>query len=115
MLPNFKGKKNEDKAVEYLKESGYIIRERNFRSRFGEIDIIAEDGSNIVIIEVRSKKDTKYGFPEETINQKKIKRIIKTAQIYITARGLENRQIRFDIISIVNNNIFHIKNAFDLD
>ncbi|ACO04655.1 MAG TPA: YraN family protein [Persephonella sp.] len=115
MFSWIKGKEGEDKAVEYLRNSGYRILERNFRSRFGEIDIIAEDNGTIVIVEVRSKGSTGYGYPEESIDHKKVRKIIKTAQFYLLKRDIKGKQVRFDIISIVNNNIFHIKNAFDLD
>ncbi|WP_457623004.1 YraN family protein [Persephonella sp.] len=109
------GKVFEDMAVDHLKNSGYKILERNFQTRYGEIDIIAEKDNQIIIIEVRGKKNTYFGKPEETISRSKIRRILKTTQIYIKSKNLHNRQIRFDIISIVDNNIFHIKNAFDVD
>ncbi|WP_457644226.1 YraN family protein [Persephonella sp.] len=115
MFARKKGKESEDKAVEFLKNAGYRIIERNFRSKFGEIDIIAENDELIVIVEVRSKTCFDYGYPEETVDHKKIKKLIKTTQIYLSRKNLSNKQVRFDIISIVNNNIFHIKNAFDLD
>ncbi|WP_457641601.1 YraN family protein [Persephonella sp.] len=108
------GRENEEKAVNFLKNLGYKILHRNFHSKFGEIDIIAEDGKEIVIIEVRSKRYEIFGSPEETVNRSKIKKIIKTTEYYLMKNNLTNRQIRFDIISIVNNNISHIKNAFDL-
>ena len=110
-----KGKAAEEKAASYLKSLGYKILEKNFHSRFGEIDIIARDGNTLVFVEVRSKSYSSFGTPEETISKSKAKKIIKTAQLYIQIKNPSFEDVRFDIISILHNNISHIKNAFDMD
>ena len=71
------GSKYENKAVEYLKNSGYRIIERNFYCKQGEIDIIARDVKYLVIIEVKYRKDTKKGNPKESVNYHKKNRIIQ--------------------------------------
>jgi putative endonuclease len=109
------GETAEEKAVSYLKSLGYTILERNFFSRFGEIDIIAKDRDTLVIIEVRSKSYKYFGMPEETVDKNKIKKIIKTTQIFLQKRNPDFSDLRFDIISILHNNISHIKNAFDME
>lgn len=82
------GNLGENLALKHLKNKGYKIIERNFRSRFGEIDIIAVDPSTgsgqgvLVFIEVKTRWSEKFGLPEEAITPWKIKRIIKAAQYY---------------------------------
>jgi len=110
-----KGEAAEEKAVSYLKDSGYEILDRNFYTRYGELDIIAKDGDTLVIIEVRSKSNKIFGLPEESITKKKIEKILKTTEVYLYEKKPDYTEIRFDIISILNNNISHIKNAFNMD
>lgn len=109
------GKINEDLAVDYLKKRNYRIVERNFRRKFGEIDIIAKDRDTLVFIEVRSRKDDFFGSPLESIDQKKIRKISRTALSFISKTDQEFSSIRFDVISIVNGEIEHIENAFEVE
>ena len=109
------GRLAEDKAVDLLKKKGYRIIERNFRTKSGEIDIIAEDGNTVVFVEVRFRKNKAFGTPEETIDQKKIKKIILTANRYISMKNLTGKDIRFDVIAVDTEGIRHIIGAFDLD
>lgn len=110
----------ENLAVNYLKSYGYKILERNFKTKFGEIDIIAYDKKDkcIVFVEVRYRHNTSYGLPEETVNNYKQKRIVLSAISYIKSRcdKKTNQNYRFDIVAISGkNNINHIKNAFMID
>lgn len=105
----------EDIAIKYLRENGYVILERNFRTKTGEIDIIASINDIIVFIEVKTRNSDKYGFPYEAVNYKKQQKIIKVAQNYINLRRLNDYQYRFDIIEIFLNSqarVNHIENAF---
>ena len=104
------GNKAEGKAVAFLEKEGYEIIQRNYYSRFGEIDIIARNGSVLVFIEVKYRKDNSYGSPLEAISSYKVKSICKTARYYLKSNDIE---ARFDVISIVGNDIEHIHNAFD--
>lgn len=107
-------------AINYLREIGYVIIDKNFRSRFGEIDIIAKDGDHIAFIEVKSRYDKLFGTPSESVTYYKQLRLYKTAQYYITKKSLHNNFFRFDVIEILflheNNkaNINLIKDAFQL-
>jgi len=106
-------------AVSYLKRQGYGIIDRNYRTRMGEIDIIGEDKGCVCFVEVRSRNNPDYGFPEDTITAAKRRKIEKAALAYIKRFKLTDRPCRFDVISIVNTNnpepgIKLIKNAFDL-
>ncbi len=109
------GKENEELAQKFLENKGYHILDKNFSTRYGEIDIIAKKENILIFIEVRSKSYNHFGKPFETIDKNKIKKILKTAQTYISKENLDNFDIRFDVISIENGKLTHIKSAFDLD
>ncbi|MBR2122388.1 MAG: YraN family protein [Lachnospiraceae bacterium] len=104
----------EDMAVRYLQKLGWRILERNFRSRSGEIDIIAADGRSIVFVEVKFRKSNSSGTPLEAVSLYKQRRISNTALFYLYyARIPEERPCRFDVIGIDGSErITHIKDAF---
>lgn len=110
-----KGIMGESKAVEYLKKKGYTIVERNYRTKVGEIDIIARKGNTLVFIEVKTRSNMNYGFPYEAVNKRKLDKIIKTSLIYIKQKGDKGYQVRYDIIEVFLSNdskINHIENVF---
>lgn len=115
------GTLGEEAAVETLKKRGYKIIERNYRSKFGEIDIIAKDGEYTCFIEVRLRKNDNFGTPAETINEGKRRRIISTAKIYASSKKIYDTPMRFDVVAITavsedgkltNVNAELIKDAF---
>ncbi len=113
------GKKGEEIAASFLRSQGYDIIEKNFRTRHGEIDIIADDGY-ISFIEVRSVNSKAFGLPEQSIDRRKQDQITKTALMYIKLKKLENKNCKFDVVSVedVDSNspkIKLIKNAFELN
>jgi putative endonuclease len=118
----------EDLAVEFLKKKGYTILERNYRKRYGEIDIIAvekRDGisrkegkivESLVFIEVKTRRTAEYGTPLEAIGRGKLRELTRTAQFYkLSHKGLPDL-MRIDAISIVLNHndnksiIEHVEN-----
>jgi putative endonuclease len=115
LKPSEIGKKIEDRAVIYLQNIGMEVIDRNFQTKEGEIDVIALDGKTLVFVEVRFRKKNDYGDPAETIDYKKIKRIIKAANRYLSMKNISYSDIRFDVISVSLDSFEHIKNAFDLD
>jgi len=110
------GRYYENLAVKHLKSCGYKILCQNYRTKFGEIDIVAKDKKDncIVFVEVRYRKNLFFGLPKETINYYKQTRIIKSAMVFIKQYKIENTNLRFDIVSITDNEIEHIKNAFQV-
>ena len=94
------GAQGEKIAVNYLKRKGYRIRERNFRCREGEIDIVAEKGGFLVFVEVRTKRDTSFGTPEESITASKKDKLIALAQIYIESHAGLPSSWRIDVVAI---------------
>ena len=80
------GIKGEEHAIKLLKRAGYKIVERNFRSSFGEIDIIATEGYTLVFIEVKTRSSSAYGSPKEAVNRRKQGKIVKSSIDYIAQR-----------------------------
>ena len=107
-----KGFEYEKKACEFLIKQGLGIIDRNFYSKFGEVDIIADDKGTIVFIEVKYRKNDHFGRPEESVNKKKIKKIKDTAFMYLQINNLYKRNIRFDVVSILGEEITWLRAAF---
>ena len=84
------GKLGEYYADKYISQNGYSILERNYRTKQGEIDIIAKDGNYLAFIEVKTRKSTKFGFPREAVDYYKQNKIRSIAQIYLA----KNRKSR---------------------
>lgn len=103
-------------AIQFLKSEGYTIIGKNFFSKYGEIDIIAEDKNEYVFIEVKTRTNQLYGAPVESVDLNKQKHILKTSKYFIYKYNIQNEYIRFDVIEIVINkngiSINHIKNIF---
>lgn len=110
-----RGVLGEQLACEFLVKKGYSIIERNYRIRGGEIDIIAMDAKDIVFIEVKLRKSSTFGYPEEAVGSVKLRRIAKAIKSYLHAKREKYSYIRFDIIALEyhNNNstIRHIEDV----
>ncbi len=108
-----KGNAGEQKACEYLKAQGYQILEQNFHCKVGEIDIIAKDHEYLVFVEVKYRKTASHGSPLEAVNFTKQKKISQTAGYYLmTKHKQENVSVRFDVVSVLGEEVTLIKNAF---
>lgn len=99
-LHNLIGEEGEKIAVAYLKSKGYIIYHTNWRLGRLEIDIIAEDGKELVFIEVKTRSSIDYGRPEEFVDSKKEIALLTAADVYVRDFSLEV-SVRFDIISVL--------------
>ena len=108
------GTDKEKMAAEYLIEKGYKILDMNFRTRFSEIDIIARHESELVFIEVKYRRNTASGYPEEAVNYQKQMKIRKASEYYMMVKGyvIDRTNIRYDVISITGDDIYHIISAF---
>ena len=104
-----KGNFGEELSVKELLNKGYRILERNFSSRYGEIDIIAEKNKEIVFIEVKYRKTNKFGYGYEAVDRRKIIKILKLANYYIQSKKYQNYKIRFDCMSYLGNELDWIK------
>jgi len=108
------GRAGEEKACRELKKNGYIIIGHNYKTRFGEIDIIARDKGELVFIEVRTREKNEFIHPAETITYRKQKHLIKAAEIYLKReKPTSFTGIRFDVVAItLPDKVEIIKNAF---
>ena len=115
------GNLGEDKACEYLISKGYRIVERNYKCKIAEIDIIAYDSSGVLCFcEVKTRRNSDFGYGYEAVNNVKIHQLHKGAQSYIRAENLDC-PVRFDVLEIygsvtalgfVTDSINHIEDAF---
>jgi putative endonuclease len=95
------GSWGEHSAAKYLIRKGYIILERNFRCRLGEIDLIALDGRTLVFIEVKTRRNRSYGLPCEAVNAQKLRHLKRMSSYYITIHHAEHRDARLDVVEIL--------------
>lgn len=112
------GKKGEKMALDFLRRTGYSIHETNYRTRLGEIDIIAEKKGIIVFIEVKTRIGDKKGKPYEAITSHKIRHLQKAIQFYINKKKSKMGAMRIDVISIELNpdeSIRNLKHFENLD
>ena len=108
------GAEYEEMAVRYLSENGVKVIARNFRSRMGEIDIVGHDGQYYIFFEVKYRKDKSSGNPAEAVTVHKQYRISRVADYFRVYRKLKDSDnVRFDVISILGNEIIWYKNAFE--
>lgn len=96
-----KGNIGEQLAVRFLKTQGYRILSQNFKTKTGEIDIIAKDKKSIVFIEVKLRDSLSFGYPSEAVNRTKISHLQKTALTYLAQNKLQDTPYRFEIVSIL--------------
>ena len=109
------GKKGEALAANYLVTQGFRILETNWRNEHLEIDIIAKDRDELVIVEVKTLSSEYFGYPEKAVNKRKQNFLISAAQAYVDQQDID-LAVRYDVVSIfLKNNehkIYHIKDAF---
>jgi len=112
------GEQSESIAVSYLKKQGYKIIEQNYRTKLGEIDIIAKEKDTIAFIEVKARRSGHFGNPKWAVTPKKQRKISMVALWYLKTTKQSNVKARFDVVSIIsdhdNPSIEIIKNAFEL-
>lgn len=94
------GRRGERIAERHLRRRGYRIMERNFRAAGAEIDLVAMDGETLVFVEVKTRRTTRAGMPEEAVNPHKQRHIRRAAEIYAMGRRAHDRPMRFDVIAI---------------
>lgn len=94
------GNRGEEMATKYLENKGYRIVERNFRTRFGEIDIVCWDGQILVFVEVKTKIGHDFGEPEEMVNKGKISKVKRMGVVYLQDKNIDV-QCRVDVMAIV--------------
>ena len=111
------GKQGEDVAVSELERRGYAVLERRYRTRHGEIDIVAQDGEVVVFVEVKVKETGEFGTAAEAVTFRKQRRIVSMAVDYLARHSLAGRACRFDVVAIdgagANAVLTYYRGAFD--
>ena len=112
------GDLGEKLSQKYLLDQGYKILTSNYRTKFGEIDLIVEERGLIIFIEVKTRTSGKFGRPMESVDYRKRETITRVAQYYMVSKGIGDLPIRFDVIEVymdVGNKKYklnHLENAF---
>ena len=94
------GRTGERLAAETLMGRGYRILERNFRCSYGEIDLVAEDEYDLIFIEVKTRRGTAYGRPEEAVTQHKQRKLLEIASYYLDLHACSDRSWRIDVVAV---------------
>jgi len=95
-----KGNQGEDEAVLFLEKKGYKIINRNFQTKFGEIDIVARQNKKIIFVEVKASFGNSYGQPWERISRHKIFQVRRMGQLYLRQNKLTNIPLRIDAVGV---------------
>ena len=113
------GKRGEGATADFLKENGYKILKANYKTKLGEVDIIAYDKGTLCFIEVKTRDSLRFGFPQEAVSHFKQRQISKVALQFLKSNNLLNKKARFDVVSVIyteDKPAFNlIKNAFELE
>ena len=102
-LPAETGRTTEALAALLLEKRGYRILCLNWRSRWGEVDIVAEHGDCLVFVEVKARASTGHGRPAEAVTRQKQRKILRAAGLYTILNHAEDRNIRFDVVELVSD------------
>ena len=112
------GARGEALACTLLKEKGYKILERNFKTPIGEIDIVAREGQTLVFVEVKTRESTAFGSAKWAVDQKKQQKLSRVALYYLNLKAWKDRPARFDVVAVdlerQGERIELFRNAFDL-
>jgi putative endonuclease len=118
LLTKLLGKEGEDRAAQFLVQRGYRIIERNYRTKSGEIDLIALHEGVVVFVEVKTRTSDAFGAPELAVDFRKQQRMVKAALGYISYKKLHQIPCRFDVVAITaatGKGVELIQNAFEMD
>ncbi len=109
-----RGKLAEQEACDYLKRKGFTLLKKNYHCALGEIDLIMQDQDDIVFIEVRLRSNDDHVLAIESVDEFKIRKLIRTASFFLQQKGWSNKVYsRFDVISFQGKELEWIKNAFE--
>ena len=96
-----RGVQGEELVANHYQENGYVVLNKNYKTRFGEIDIIVKNDETLVFVEVKTRENDTFATPAEAVDLQKQQRIIKTAQAYLTQNRLSDPIMRFDVAEVL--------------
>lgn len=107
------GTQYEEMALEAMKAKGFLLLERNFRCRLGEIDLIGIHGNCLTFVEVKYRSSTRSGYPEEAVDGRKQERICRASDYYrLSHRQYQRMQVRYDVVAVLAEEVRWYQNAF---
>lgn len=106
------GPDGEARVAAFAQSLGWRVLERNWSCRYGEMDLVAEDGRTLVFIEVKARSSRRRGTPEEAVDAAKQARLSRIAGEYLAAHGALERTCRFDVVALEDGELRHHKAAF---
>jgi putative endonuclease len=106
------GQAGEDRAASWYRARGYEVRDRNWRCRDGELDLVVSRGRTLVFVEVKTRRTDRFGIPAEAITAVKQRRIRGLARRYLEATGARPAALRFDVVSILGGQLEVLTAAF---
>ena len=109
------GAQGEQRACEYLEQKGYSILHRNFRTPYGEIDIIAQMGQMLCFVEVKTRNSSAFGAPRLAVDKRKQQHLISAAQVFLQLAESNYEALRFDVIECTPDGVNHLEDAFRLE
>lgn len=112
------GIQGEQVAAQLLETKGYHILEQNYRCRFGEIDIVAENRGEMVFVEVKTRSTAKFGRPADGVTEEKLYRMQRAAKHYVLFHSLTDVNVRFDVVEVyyasMKLRVHHLKDVVQL-
>lgn len=99
------GNKAEDLAAKFLREKGLKIIAKQYKSKFGEIDLIALDGGEVVFVEVKARRTADFGHPEESVTPSKLRKIMAVGDKFLKEKNWEQRLHRIDVVAITYGDV----------
>ncbi|TCJ16961.1 YraN family protein [Rubrobacter taiwanensis] len=111
------GRAGEEIAARYLARAGYELVARNYRTRFGEVDLIVRRGALLVFVEVKLRRGLGFGEPVESVTARKRRKIRRVAEHYLVREGAEFEELRFDVVGVLAGRdgrirVRHVEGAF---
>lgn len=111
------GRLGETAAAEHYRRDGYTLIAQNYKSRFGELDLVLEKGGGVVIAEVKARGENAIALPREWVTAAKQQKIILATQRFLQAKGLYDAPVRFDVVEVTFDHaglpvVNRIENAF---
>jgi putative endonuclease len=94
------GRKGENLAASYLRDLGWEVVERNYRTRLGEIDLVCRDHDSIVFVEVKTRTETDFARPDQSVTQRKQAKLRRLVEEYLLRHNLESSDVRFDVLGV---------------
>lgn len=95
------GRRGEDVAAGFLEQQGLVVLSRNWRCRFGELDLVATDADRLVVCEVKTRTGTRFGEPAEAVTDRKVARIRRVTNAWLAAHRMGWVEVRFDVLAVL--------------